>query len=259
MTRAPRELITERVTQNDSVARALQLLFLFQADSELGLREMSRKSGLSVAVVHRIADTMCHYRFLRQIPESRRYVLGGSLLELAQRFREEDRFAQACIAVMDRLRDETSETIALHVLRDGLRINVLESRSPHVLRQVASPGVSMPITHGAIDIVMRAVADPEEIERIDIQRARTQTRDRLPNRREIEHFKRRGWSISNGARTPGATGIATLVPHPEGIYVLAVHGPHERIHEVGPAELARVILTGASEMRDLVSTLHASL
>jgi DNA-binding IclR family transcriptional regulator len=254
-----RDSTAERETQNESVARALQILFLFQTDSELGLREMSRKSGLSIAVVHRIAETMCRYRFLRQVPESRRYVLGGSLLELAQRFREEDRFAQECIAVTDRLRDETRETIALHVLRDGMRINVLESRSPHVLRQVAAPGASMPLTHGAIDIVMCAVAGADELERINMQRARAHIRDRLPTPQEIDHFKRHGWSISTGARTPGATGIAAVVPHPEGIYVLALHGPRDRIRATGHALVAQVILTGASEMRDRVAALHASL
>jgi len=241
------------------VVGALRKQHLFQDENELGLREIARRVNLSVAVVHRIVVALAHHRFLRQVPETRRYVLGGSLFELAQRFREEDRFAQECVLAMDELRDQTGETVAMHVVREGLRVNVLESRSQQVLRQVASPGAYMTLTHGAVDIAAYAVATEAEREQIVEERAKAGTKDRLPNKRELAHFMRNGWSFSHGARTAGASGIAVVVPHHEVRLVLAVHGPHQRIESADIEHLAEQALTTASILRDRIDPLHASL
>lgn len=245
--------------KNETVARAMQILSLFQEHGELGLREIARLLGLSTSVTYRMTDTMRSYRFLRQLPETKRYVLGPAALEIAQRFREEDRFTQICTSIMDELRDRTHETIALYVYRDGMRTNVLESRSPHPLRHVMRPGVAMPLTHGATDIIMRALTGPVEQKRIAVQLKKSGDPGRLPTDEEFELFRERGWSTSLGARTPGGAAIAAPVVHPEALYVLALVGPRDRVLDAGLEQLAKFVLTAASEMRDATVNLHASL
>ena len=110
---------------------------------------MARLLGLLVPADNfRLADTLCDYRFLQRLP-SKRYVLGSTSMELAQRFRETDKFVATCIAHMDALRDRTQETVVLHAFRDGLRFNTLESQSAHSIRHVMRLGMSFAVTHGA--------------------------------------------------------------------------------------------------------------
>lgn len=244
--------------KNETVARAMQILSLFRNHNELGLREMARQLGLSTSVTYRMADTMCQYRFLRQVPRTKRYALGSAVLELAQRFREEDRFTQVCVSIMDRLRDTTGETVALHVYRDGMRVNVLESRSPQPLRHVMSPGAAWPLTHGASDIIMRSLVRPDELKRIAEQYATSGETGRLPTPEELDHFQRHGWSHSLGARTPGGAAVAAPVRHAEALFVLTVMGPRERVLRAGIEKLAEQVLTAASEIRDGVANLHTT-
>ena len=88
--------------------------------------------------------------------------------KLAQRLREGDSFINTCIVHLNALRDLTQETVALHVLRDGMRVNVLESESPQSIRHVTNTNARQPasVTHAACDIIMRALASPEQLRRI---------------------------------------------------------------------------------------------
>ncbi len=219
---------------------------------------MARLLGLSTAVTFRLADTLCDYRFLQRLP-SKRYVLGSTSMELAQRFRETDKFVATCIAHMDALRDRTQETVVLHAFRDGLRFNVLESQSAHSIRHVMRLGMSFAVTHGAADIIIRARASPEENERIREELKRSGETGRAPTKGEFEHFERHGWTMSDGARTPGAIGVAAPVPHSEALYVMSVLGPRERVLAAGIEELAREVVQAGKDLGDALSPMHASL
>jgi DNA-binding IclR family transcriptional regulator len=245
--------------KNETAARAMQVLSLYRDHTELGLREMSRLLGLSTSVTYRIADSLCHYQFLQQLPSSRRYVLGSAFLELAQRFRENDKFVATCIAHMDGLRDRTQETVALHVFRDGLRFAVLESQSSQSIRHVMRPGTSYTVTHGCADIIIRALADRTQTARIRHELRQSGETVRAPRKDELDHFRARGWAMSDGARTPGAFGIAAPVPHPEGLYVLSLLGPRDRVLATGIEALAVQVVQAAKDLGYALSPLHASL
>lgn len=245
--------------RNETVARALQLLMLYSTKKEMGLREMSRQLNLSSAVTHRLASTLCDYRFLQQLPESRKYMLGSACLKLAECFRDQDQFTQICITQMNRLRDQTNETVALHVYRAGLRVCVLESPSPQPIRHVMRPGSSFPITFGASDVIIRSSVNKEEIAEIEEQLRASGAPQRKPTEEEFDAFKRRGWSTSDGARSPGAVAVAAPVRHPDALYILSLIGPRDRMLTTGVENLAPLVLATAEEMRISLAPLRASL
>ncbi len=70
-----------------SVERALNILQLFSpSKTRLGISEMSKALGLMNSTVHGLVRTLANKGFLRQDPETRKYSLGVSNLELSHFF-----------------------------------------------------------------------------------------------------------------------------------------------------------------------------
>lgn len=247
------------MSKNETLARALQLLLLYNDEPEFGIREMSRRLTLSGSVVYRLADTLCDYRFLYQDPGSKRYTLGPSCLQLAERFRSDNNFARICLSQMDRLRDRTDETIAFHLYRDGLRTCILESQSPQSIRHVMRLGASFPIANGASDIIIRASVSDLELQRIEERFLESDLPLQRPTTDDFAQFEARGWTTSDGARTPGGMAVAAPVPHRDAIYVLSILGPRERIIATGIEYLGELVVATAAEMRVALGPLHATL
>ena len=65
--------------------------------------------------------------------------------------------------------------------------------------------------------------------------------------------------MGEGVRSPGAFGVAAPVHHPEGLYVLTVFGPRDRILTTGPEVLAVDVLQATKSLSSALSSLHASL
>jgi len=68
---------------NRSLERALQILNAFDARKrELSMTQLSKSLSLPTATVLRLCATLVRYGFLRQDPDSKRYLLGLRLFEL---------------------------------------------------------------------------------------------------------------------------------------------------------------------------------
>ena len=64
-----------------SVERALDIIeSLANADGELGLTDLVTATGLPLATVHRLLTTLVGRGYVSQAPQSRRYLLGPSVL-----------------------------------------------------------------------------------------------------------------------------------------------------------------------------------
>jgi len=69
--------------QIQSIQRALDILSLFsQAQPRLGLSEIAASMGLAKGTAHNIINTLLQGGFLKQDPETRRYLLGHKLFTL---------------------------------------------------------------------------------------------------------------------------------------------------------------------------------
>ena len=94
-----------------SVDRALGVLRYFTvAEPELGLAEITRRTGLDKATVHRILTALSRNGLLEQISVSKKYRLGAEALRLA-RVREASIPISAIITpVLNHLAAEAGET-----------------------------------------------------------------------------------------------------------------------------------------------------
>lgn len=95
---------------------------------------------------------------------------------------------------LERLRDETGESVQLYVRRGDRRLCVASLESPHGLRTIVAVGASLPLTVGSAGRILGG--DPESL--------------------------RRGWAQSVEEREPGVASVSAPVRDGAGHMVAAV-------------------------------------
>src|SRR5215210_188765 len=121
---------------------------------------------------------------------------------------------------MERLRDETGESVQLYVRRGDRRHCVASLESPHGLRTIVAVGASLPLAVGSAGKVLRA--DPE--------------------------VSRRGWAQSVEEREPGVASVSAPVHDGRGDVVAAVSvsGPIGRTTRSPGRRYAASVVAAAS-------------
>jgi IclR family transcriptional regulator, acetate operon repressor len=98
-----------------SLDRAVAILRTFDRHhSARGVTETARLVGLTPSTTHRLLASLQEHGLVRKDPQGR-YTLGPELLRLAQVARDTVTLTDIARPVMSCLRDQTNETVALHV------------------------------------------------------------------------------------------------------------------------------------------------
>jgi DNA-binding IclR family transcriptional regulator len=129
--------------------KTIQLLRQFTSqEPELGVSELARRLGMDRASVHRLLQAMVAENMVEQDPHSRAYRLGLGVLDLATVRISQHSLLPIALPHLDRLRDETEETVALLVADrfEAVCIAVVESR--HGVRVGYDVGERIPL-HGS--------------------------------------------------------------------------------------------------------------
>ncbi|MGH7489180.1 MAG: IclR family transcriptional regulator, partial [bacterium] len=113
-------------------------------------RELGEALGMPKSTVHRLVAGMVEVGLVRREDDGDRYVLGDLMAELAGGQSGSLSLLRACRPPMMALRDETGETIGLHVLNAERRVLLYQAESPQQHRWVYNnPLVPMPLHAGA--------------------------------------------------------------------------------------------------------------
>jgi DNA-binding IclR family transcriptional regulator len=118
-----------------AVANALRLLHVFRDEDEIGVAELARRLGLPKNNVFRLLATMEALSFIEQCRATGRYRLGLACHALGQAFTRSRPLIERARPILDRLLEETGETVHLAV-RDGFEVVHLEARAP--TREIAT-------------------------------------------------------------------------------------------------------------------------
>ncbi len=164
------------------------------------LAELVDATGLSRATAHRLAVALEAHGFVRRDDEGR-FALGLRLVALGRAARDALPIAEAAVAALERLRDDTGESAQLYVREDGRRVCVLSLESPHGLRTIVPVGASLPLGVGSAGRILAG-----------------------------DDVGRRGWVESVEEREPGVASVSAPVHAPGGQVVAAVgvSGPVNR-------------------------------
>jgi IclR family acetate operon transcriptional repressor len=242
----------ERVESvSQSVLKALAVLrALRNAEGELGVAEISRTVGLPMTTVHRILRTLLVAGYVVQDRTTDRYHLGREAYLLGRSVANTLGF-DAALPLLERLAEETGESVNL-VVRDadqGLVVLRIESSQP--LRFTQPVGTKIPLYCTSSGKVLLAFSeDPEaEVRSLGPLERFTPTTITEPAAllRELKLIRERSLSVNRSERIPGVRGVAAPVLGADGIAVagLAVQGPEFRLPDRRINEIAGLVVDTA--------------
>src|SRR5262245_21319034 len=241
-----------------AVANALRLLHVFRDEREIGVAELARRLGLPKNNVFRLLATMEEQGFIDQCRQSGRYRLGLECYGLGEAFKHAHPVLDRARPVLDRLLDETGETVHLAV-RDGFEVVHLEARAP--AREIAAgvrTGRRAPLHCTALGKVLLGCS-PErlwrEYDELVVKRGKLPQRTDRSIDNPIKFFEHLrsvaglGFALDIGELEEGLGCAAAPVHdgHGELIAALSVSAPLFRIGEDGLIGDLRCKVVGAAE------------
>lgn len=197
-----------------SIDRAVAILTAFsRARPVIGISELARHTDLTRGTTHRLVSSLTSHGLLAQVPGSSAYCLGPRLLGLSEAAHGQLSLDIQARPVMSWLRDQTGETVGLHIL-DGLpsrrTIAQVESHQP-LRRTYTDLGAARPPHQGAPGKVLLAyAADPvtdgvmEQLHASDPTLAKN-----LP--KQLTQIRANGYAISLQERVAGVVALAVPV------------------------------------------------
>ncbi|MDA0371702.1 MAG: IclR family transcriptional regulator [Actinomycetota bacterium] len=195
------------------------------AHGPLGLADLTARSGLPRATTHRLATAMEVHGLVRRTDDGR-YALGRWLVTLGRAATESDSFVERARPILERLRDQTGESVQLYVREGEVRRCVLSLQSPHGLRWIVPEGSLLPLGAGSAGHVL--VGDD---------------------------VGRHGWVQSVGEREAGVASVSAPVRDTFGTVIAAVSvsGPIERLSTQPGRRFGSHVVVAATELeRSLV-------
>jgi len=146
------------------VARAVLILNAFAAagrDPELGVTEISQRTGLAKSVVARVLVPLVEGGYLEQDPRTRRYRVGLRAFELGSRYLSRSGAPQSALQLLEKLARETGCTAYLGVLDGPTCVVLAAEEGRNRLRVVVSPGERAPAACTAMGKAILAHMDQE--------------------------------------------------------------------------------------------------
>jgi IclR family acetate operon transcriptional repressor len=213
------------VKEIQAVRNACTVVDAIAAHQPVGVSELARATGLDKSGVHRIAVTLHRAGWVRPAGgATTRWELAPAFARLAR-----DGGGASLTAgvrpAMERLRDETGETVLLAVLETD-RLVVREAvESREVVRMTMAVGGELPVPGSAAARAIAAHLPPAELARL------RQAHPGFDDDRALAAVRRRGWGVNDREVHEGVRAVAApLVAHdgyPVGAFVVC--GPTTRV------------------------------
>ncbi len=236
-----------------STGRVLELL-LTVADSgrALSVRELVELLKLPRSTVYRYLKVLRGLGLLWSLGNGR-FAVGPRAMQLARSFEQSVGLATVCRPVMERLADETQETVAfvVPVEEQAICIETVESRQP--LRYSFHRGVARPLLRGASAKAMLPYLPKAVVQRAMVK-AGLDEQAQTALWEEIRQIAAQGYAESEGEVDAGVWAVGTPVfgPHGELLGALSVIVPVVRLTPRRRAELVQSVCAAAQRLMRLV-------
>jgi len=229
-----------------AVDRAIAILQCFSADKPaLSVIDIQRRVGLSRPTLYRLLQTLAATVLVKAEGDPQLFRLAHGVMELAHVWLAGLNKVDVARPILEALREATSETAALFVLREQKRICVLELESHHALTIARGVGDTGDITLGASGKAILAYLD---------ERRRGAILDQIPKTRRAELVKAldvvrgKGFATSHGEVFVGAVALAapTFNHNGEVAGCVGVFGPKARVKDTDLPKFGAQVMQAAN-------------
>ncbi len=245
------------VPENRTISRASAILEALKADrSARGVRltEIAQQCALEKSTTHRLLAALVAAGLVEQDPETERYRLGITLLELGMAVHQRLDIRQEALPILRHLAERAEETIHLGVARGGHVVYLEKVESPHAFQMRSRVGERMPLYSTGIGKAILAYSTEEEVAAVlasglDRRTPHTIT-DPAELRSELERIRLRGYSTDMEENEDGVRCVGAPV-FDHGLSVvgaISIAGPVFRFSEQRMTELAGYVVTAAQEV-----------
>ena len=218
------------------INRIFSLLDCFSIEKpELGVREAARMLNLSPSSCGRLLGELRDEGVLIQNSETRTYSLGGRVIRWAQVYTGTSDLRKKSFPYMEKLNDQTNETVTLYIAEEFDRVCVDRIESRQTVRVSEPIGTRIKIFTGSGGKSILAFRTQEEIEHV-FEYAKTfpkyqESSDFFSQLRdELSLIRNQGYAISHGEWQSDASGIGAPIFNDKGIPIgsISISGPTQR-------------------------------
>lgn len=238
-----------------AVDNVLRLLRMFEGHEMIRVNQVARDMGLSRSTVHRMLATLSHHGFVAQDEFSRAYKPGPALVDIGLAVVANMDLRVIAHDALERLRDETDETVHLATLRGTEVLYVDSVESKQVVRTGTRTGLTLPAHATAAGKALLAELSDEEFlarypsEDLQAPTLRApQTREEL--RKQLSEVRIRGYGVNNAESESDVSAVAAVVRDKQGRprAAIATTAPASRVDETWIATAGSATVRIAREL-----------
>ncbi len=226
-----------------AVTRAMDVLRCFSVERpQLSVAELGRQLQLSRPTLYRLLATLEKSGFVRAEGEPLRFRLGPAIGPLAQVWSSNLNLPQIAAPILEELRRDAEETVALLVPRGDQRLCVAELPGPHGLTVVRGIGSTAPLNRGASGkAILAYLPGMENVHRREFGK-------------ELQKIRRSGYALSRGELMPGVVALAAPFFDRSGAVAgsVAVFAAEVRFGLRRDREVARMVVNAAAKISALM-------
>ena len=250
---------------NQAFGRELKVLeTLAHSDDPVGVVEFAAQLRLPASTTHRMLATLLREGYVRQ-DGNRKYQLGSKILALAGAYIGKSGLRKTALHFLQRLKQQTGETVYL-VVKDGPQGICVESlESPDHMRISLSVGGRFDLYYSAGGKVFLAEFTDAELasymNETPLQRFTPRTLVTLARLRgELRKIRRLGFAVDDEEHFIGIRCIAAPVRdfRHRTVAALAIGGPSTRITKQQLDRLGKITVSVANDLSSAMGETHAS-
>ena len=235
-----------------AVERALDILQSFDRETTgMSVIDLQTRTRLSRPTLYRLLATLTARGFVRADGDPQRFGLGPEIARLADVWSMHVDTAQLARPILQRLWEETSETVALFALRGGTLscLTELASRQPLSISRGVGP-LAQHACQGASGKVIMANLPAREIS--ELMKSLPKGVEPSALRASLDVIRKKGVALSLGEVIVGAVAIAAPVFDSSGRVAasLALFGPQARIDRHTMNDYCDLIQSAARSLSD---------
>lgn len=226
---------------------------------------LARAVGLSNATALRIIHTLEDEGFLMRRPGDGRYVIGLDLVRLGREAAPGDLLRAASKGVLQRLAEQTRESVTLSVVRGRQALDVvLQIEPPHLIQAVDWVGRRYPLHASSSGKILLAAFEPARLERFlqgPLERLTPATiTDPTELRRELDRVRERGHATVVDELEEGLASVSVPVSEGGGRLLgsINVTGPSFRFDAERRAQAVAKARAAATEIEGALGTVAAA-